>query len=81
MTQRYYPQDDDTIVGITVDATKFAELGRLLAAASTVVHEILELHSATLTGLTMAAESAVLADLRSASRDAAVFERYVGELA
>lgn len=82
MTQLYRPEDDEpAVVTMTVDATKFAELGRLLAAAYAIVHEVFDLHSTTATGLTLAAEAAVLADIRSASRDAKVFERYIGELA
>lgn len=66
---------------VTVDAIAFADLARLLAEAAEVVRSIAKAHASSATGLTMAAESTVLSDLRSASRDAALFERYVGELA
>lgn len=82
MTQLYRPEDDEpAVITMTIDATKFAELGRLLAEAAELVRSIAQAHTSHATGLTMAAESVVLSDLRAARHDAEVFSRYIGELA
>jgi hypothetical protein len=58
----------------------FARLHTALVEASALVTQIAESLNGTKSGLLMAAETVVLADLRAADHDAIVLEKYAGEL-